>query len=192
MSAIPSIKELAPELDFPGFWDLKNLFFLKAILSVCKSHRIKKDDLPKIGTAMETIINSMLDSTSAPKQKYKFNNANKKQCNEVIDHLQKNGWSCSFYQLKAKPYRPSLLPMQEKELLSINAANQIREEFWAGVVNEQIDIPKVALLEAVASTGININKLLSALHNEHIHTAAKGWLEVPISRGSAEYIKLPI
>lgn len=35
MSRIPTIEALAPELNFPGFWSLKKLYFLKAILAIC-------------------------------------------------------------------------------------------------------------------------------------------------------------
>lgn len=192
LERIAAENKLAEELDLPGFWHMKNLIFLETILSVCKTRRIRKDDLSKIGTEIEKNINSRLDSTPNQKQKYKFNKKNKKECNEVIEHLQNNGWSCSFYQLKVKPYRPSLLPMQAKDLITLNVANHLRESFWLGKADKSIDITVMALLEAVASTGISTRCLLGALRDKHIHTTTNGWLEASISEGSDQYIKLPI
>lgn len=194
MNAVLRIENLAPELDFPGFWNLKNLHFLKAILDTCKNKRIKKQDLPKISATIKQMINDLVDvpEGQALKQEYQFNRAEKVLCNEVIEHLQNNGWVCSFFQIKTKPFRPSLLPMNPKELSLLGVANDFRKKFWAGEIEILNNIPKIALLETVASTGVSINNLINSITSDKIQSLSEGWLEITISIEPSISTKLPV
>lgn len=114
-------------------------------------------------------------------------------CNEVINHLQKNSWgACSFFQIKVKPYRPSLLPMQENELIKLDVANNSRKMFWANQIALEKYIYDITLMEAVASTGISYKNILISIANHGIDSLAKGYLKLIVSKEMNLNINLPI
>lgn len=198
MSRMLTIKELAPKLDYPGFWDLKKLYFLKAILSICgKNSRITKADLPTIGKLIEDSINSQFETPTSKNSKpikiYLFNKTEQKICNDVINHLQKNNWgSCSFFQIKTKPYRPSLLPMEEVELVQLGMVNNLRRRFWAGQLDIKKNIPIIAVLEAVASTGITYKHIMTSIASHGLNDLAKGYLKLLVSKEMNLSTTLPV
>jgi len=182
-----SINELAPEFAEDGFWEPLRCIYLKGILEVCgDTQRITAKQLPKIEIAINQIFDEVAEGRRGGLQK--LIQKHKEGCNEVIEKLSENGWICVYFQLKKKPYRPSLLPDNEKDLINLQQAQKLREQFWAGkLAIEQYGLV-VFFIELIACTGLSY----SALKRINIFEDRSGHIQVPVVDDVELSIEIPI
>lgn len=173
MNHLLRIESLAPELNYPGFWSLKRLIFLKAILLVCRDKKtIKQTQLPTIKKQIATEFNAISSDDTA----YKISKQDTEECNHVIELLENNGWNCCYFNMKTKPIRPSVLPSNKEDLRDYSFAKNVLNHFWSGQIDNRQSISVIFLLELMRSTGISLmlfkeiikvtNKLI--INNEYI------------------------
>lgn len=181
-----SIEQIAPELHEHGFWTPLRCIYLLAILNVCSNKRITKKHLPKITVAINNLFDEFADGRRGSihflPQEHKYG------CNEIIDKLSEYGWHCSYYKIKQKPFRPSLLPEHKEQLEELEKANEIRRNFWSGKLDIQRYASRVFFKELIACTGIPYE----TLKRTDICSDHNGYIHVPVNEDSNLYLNIPI
>lgn len=187
-----NIEDIAPELSYPGVWSQKNLVFLKSILACCSHNRkvIRSKDLSYIGTEIVKNMNSMFGN-EAGGVKYSFTKLEQAACNKVIEVLQNFGWMCSFYQLKVKVSRPSVIPTNKRDLEIINKVNTRRDLFWKGKIPFNSNVKSMLAVEILVGCGLHHPNLLRQSIEPEMFSE-KGYLCFPIAKGSTREMRIPL
>lgn len=188
------INDLDSSLDSPGFWTQEHLLILSSILSCCPNKVIRKNDLIKIGVHIEDSFNTMFETYDGNGEivKYRFSNRHKRQCNDVIEILQNHNWICSFFQLKRKVYRPSVTPLFEEELSSLDILKKLRNDFWSGSLPIVENIPLMLVVEILTGTGIHYSRLEPLLKQNTLLSNLNAYISIPIIENSDVSIRLPL
>jgi len=181
-----TIEQIAPELQEHGFWTPLRCIYLKAILNVCNNKHIAKKHLPQITSAINNIFDEIVEGRKGTK--YSLSQQHKYECNEVIEKLSEHGWYCSYFRLKQKPYRPSLLIDKKEQLEELEKANELRRNFWNGKLNLPLYASTMFLRELVACTGIP----LEILKRADFHSDRNGYFHVPVHEDSELYLNIPM
>lgn len=189
-----TITEIVPALEHPGFWTQKRLIFLQSILVVYPKKIIRKNDLTKLGIYITDRMNSLfyVKDKEGKKVKYRFTNNEQAECNDVIEMLQNNGWTCAFYQLKKKADRPSVISSKEEVYQGLNTLNKFRDRFWQGELNFRDNVKKALAIELLVGSGILPSEYLYNRTDQKFLNNLKGYITLPLTQGSSREIQIPI
>jgi integrase len=186
-----NITDMAPELAHPGFWDLKKLVFLKSILLYCPKRVIHKSDLSRIKSHIAESMNSLfIDESSGIK--YSFTKEEQKECNDVIEMLQNHGWICTFYQLKNKTKRPSVIPSSTQELRLLNQINTLKDKFWSSQIDFHANVKTMLVIEMLSGSGVIHPSLLGREIDTELLSNPKGSITLPVANGSSCKVRIPL
>jgi integrase len=186
-----NITDMAPELAHPGFWDQKKLIFLKSILFYCPKQVIQKIDLSRIKSHIVKSVSAMFFDESSG-IKYSFTKKEQKECNDVIEMLQNHGWICTFFQLKNKTTRPSVIPSSTKELRLLNQINLFRDEFWGGQTDFHSNVKTMLVIEMLSGSGVIHPSLLGCEIDTELLSSLKGSITLPVANGSSCKVRIPL
>lgn len=184
-----NINNMAPELAFPGFWDQKRLMFLQSILNYCTKKVIHKSDLSRIKSHLVENMNAIFFDASSG-IKYSFTKKEQKECNDVIEMLQNHGWICTFFQLKNKIKRPSVIPSSSRELKLLNQINLFRDEFWKGQVDFKSHVKTMLVIEMLAGSGVTHPSLLGHEIDTELLSSPRGIITLAVAQGSSCKVKI--
>lgn len=186
-----NINDMAPELAFPGFWDQKRLMFLQSILTYCTKKVIHKSDLSRIKSHLVENMNAIFFDASSG-IKYSFTKKEQKECNDVIEMLQNHGWICTFFQLKNKIKRPSVIPSTAQELKLLNRINLFRAQFWNSQVDFKSNVKTMLVIEMLAGSGVTHPSLLGHEIDTELLSNPKGSITLAVAQGSSCKVKIPL
>ena len=186
-----NINNMAPELAFPGFWDQKRLMFLQSILAHCTKKVIHKSDLSRIKSHLVENMNAIFFDASSG-VKYSFTKKEQKECNDVIEMLQNHGWICTFYQLKNKIKRPSVIPSSTRELKLLNQINLFRDKFWKGQVDFKSNVKTMLVIEMLAGSGVAHPSLLERKIDSELLSSPKGSITLAVAQGSSCNVQISL
>ena len=184
-----NINNMAPELAFPGFWDQKRLMFLQSILNYCTKKVIHKSDLSRIKSHLVENMNAIFFDASSG-IKYSFTKKEQKECNDVIEMLQNHGWICTFFQLKNKIKRPSVIPSSARELKLLNQINLFRDEFWKGQVDFKSHVKTMLVIEMLAGSGVTHPSLLGHDIDTELLSSPRGIITLAVAQSSSCKVKI--
>lgn len=185
------IENIDESLIYPGFWTQNRLLFLLAIKKACKNQVVRQRDLIKIGSFVIELQSKYFKTvdTNNKTVKYKFTKSEQKECNEVLNHLQNNGWICSFFQIKTKTQRANLLPSNQEHYQQIDLIIQSQLSFWSGK-NSVEELHITLLKEIMCGTGAPFSLVCRSLFSSQQHP--KGFIQVPLAEGSDRTTCLPL
>lgn len=184
-----NINNMAPELAFPGFWDQKRLMFLQSILNYCTKKVIHKSDLSRIKSHLVENMNAIFFDASSG-IKYSFTKKEQKECNDVIEMLQNHGWICTFFQLKNKIKRPSVIPSTTKDLKLLNQINLFRAQFWNSQVDFKSNVKTMLVIEMLAGSGVTHPSLLGHEIDTELLSSPRGIITLAVAQGSSCKVKI--
>ena len=189
-----TIQELAPSLEYPGFWTQKRLIFLQSLLTIFPKHVIRKSDLTKITSHITDCMNALfyVEGKGGKPVKYRFTKKEQEECNDVIEMLQNNGWICVFFQLKIKADRPSITPSNEEAYEGLNTTNEFKTLFWKGKLDFKNNAKKALAIELLQGSGVLPEGYLSNYADQQFLNNPKGYIKIPLAAGSSREINIPI